>query len=66
MSYTLAQQLDYVQTAIRSVENGIQQITEADGSTTVYPSLDVLYKREERLLDKIANESAMEQRVAEF
>lgn len=70
MAYTLAQQLEYVQTAIRNVENGRQSVTDDDGHTIVFPSLEVLYKREQWLLGQIDSGSAsskpMEQRVAEF
>jgi len=66
VSYTLAQQLDYVQTAIRNVESGIQETTDEAGNRIVYPSLEVLYQREERLLGLISDSSAMEQRIAEF
>lgn len=71
MAYTLAQQLDFVQTAIRNVEGGIQSVTDDDGHTIIYPTLEVLYKREERLLSLIGGATTpsanpMEQRVVEF
>jgi hypothetical protein len=71
MAYTLAQQLEFVQTAIRNVEGGIQSITDDDGHIIVYPTLDVLYKREERLLSQIGgtvtpSTNPIQQRVVEF
>ena len=70
MSYTLAQELDFVQTAIRNVESGVQSVTDNDGNTIVYPSLDALYKREQWLRAQVdaasPSSKPMEQRVAEF
>ena len=65
MAKTLAQQLDAVQAAIAAVEAGAQTYIH-DGTNLTYPSLEVLYGREERLLKLIAAASPMEQRVAEF
>jgi len=63
---TLAEQLASVQTAIAAVESGAQSYTDNDGQTLTYPSLDILYKREERLLRNIASGNSGRIRVAEF
>lgn len=55
MAYTYTEQLESVQTAIRSLEENLaHQITEGE-KTIIYQQLDPLYKREEWLLAKIGN-----------
>ncbi len=66
MAATLAQQLASVQAAIAAVEGGAQSYTDDDGAVIAYPSLDVLYKREERIEQKIARESTGRIKVAEI
>ncbi len=66
MPETLEVQLTRVQEAIAAIEGGAQAIM-SEGESMTRPSLDTLYKREERLLNKIARESAGGSRsVAEF
>lgn len=63
---TLAQQLESVQAAIEAIEGGAQSYT-IEGFTYTRASLKTLYAREERLLNKIAAESAGTKRtLAEF
>jgi len=70
MAYTYAQQLESVQTAIRTLETKLaQQVSEGD-QTIIYQQLDPLYKREERLLKLVDGETEsskpISQRVCEF
>jgi hypothetical protein len=53
MSYTLAQQLDSVQTAIAAIESGAQSIT-VNGRVYTRADLKTLYDREERIRKNIA------------
>lgn len=54
---TLEVQLTRVQEAIAAIESGAQAVM-SEGESMTRPSLDVLYKREERILNKIAREAA--------
>lgn len=53
MAATLAEQLASVQSAITAIESGAQAAS-SEGESLTRPSLDTLYTREERLLNKIA------------
>jgi len=65
MAYTYAQQLDFVQAAIRALETGNVAEYSVDGITYRYHDLKTLYDREERLMKMAANDGPMEQRVIE-
>ena len=56
MARTYTQQLDDVQAAILAIESGAQSYTIAGRSMT-RGNLDALYKREERLITKVARET---------
>jgi hypothetical protein len=62
---TLAQQLESVQAAIAAIEGGAQSAS-SEGESLTRASLDTLYKREERLLNKIARADRGDVTVAEF
>ena len=63
---TLAEQLTSVQAAIAAVESGAQSFVNDEGATITYPSLDVLYKREERLLGRTERGNSGYIKVSEF
>ena len=63
---TLAAQLESVQTAIESLESGVQSITSADGRSLTYADLKSLYDREASLLRRIDKEDNGGRTVAEF
>ena len=65
MATTLAQKLESVQAAIAMIESGAQ-VASSEGESVTRPSLEVLYKREERLLNKIARGDKGNISVAEF
>ena len=66
MSYTLAQQLESVQEAIRAIESGKVKRYRIEGVEFEKHDLVTLYAREERLLKLIANSQPMEKRVLEL
>lgn len=49
-------QLTRVQAAIAAIESGAQAVM-SEGESMTRPSLEVLYRREERILNKIAIEA---------
>jgi hypothetical protein len=63
---TLAAQLASVQAAIAAVESGAQSYIDDDGAAMTYPSLEVLYKREERLLSRTERGDSGRIKVSEF
>jgi hypothetical protein len=65
MARTLAAQLTSVQEAIEAIEMGHQSYT-IDGVTFTRASLDTLYKREQRLLNKIAREENKGRSIGHF
>ena len=65
MADTLAQKLARVQTAIAQIEEHGQSITE-EGQTLTRADLNTLYRREERLEQKIERQSSGRIKVAEF
>ena len=66
MVYTLAQQLDSVQTAIAAVEAYGQAITAHDGRSYTRANVKALYDREEQIQRKIAQETNRGRTVCEF
>ena len=62
---TLAEQLASVQAAIAAIESGAQAAS-SEGESVTRPSLETLYKREERLENKIARGDTSNISVAEF
>ena len=65
MAATVAQRLESVQAAIAAIESGAQSAT-SEGQTVNRPDLDTLYRREQRLLNKIARGDKGNISVAEF
>lgn len=56
MARTYTQQLDDVQAAILAIESGAQSYS-ISGRSMTRGNLDALYKREERLIAKVAREA---------
>jgi len=65
MAYTLAQQLESVQTAIRALESGTVKRYRIEGTEFEKHDLATLYAREERLLRLINEQGEIEQVVFE-
>jgi hypothetical protein len=65
MAYTYAQQLEFVQAAIRALEADKVASYSLDGVSYTYRDLDMLYKREERLLRMTENNGKIVTRAIE-